>query len=237
MKKQVSWELIFKNDCKDGDEDDNKDDAAAEALGFFHSDDEWRKTMQEAATVSCVPSQMRHLFLDLLLYSDVADPSALLDEFAFIMGADFIDPEKRDEVIDAAEFKTIYPFAFTRLLLDLEEKLDVVHKTLDDVKLPTPTIENRRGVGVNNNDDDDNNNEDDNDDDDDDGNNDDEEEVLFILNKLKLDEFTSIFKEEEIEDLETMLLLDEYHLKELGFNPHRRYRSLQPLKETHPCNT
>ena len=51
---------------------------------------------------------MRHLFRDLLLHSDVADPSALLDEFALAMGEDFIAekeptdrPDQRRQTIRA----------------------------------------------------------------------------------------------------------------------------------------
>jgi len=64
--------------------------AAASALGLLPDDMEvWRRTIREATHFS-MPSQLRQLFANLLLYSQPEQPRALWDEFARHMSEDYI---------------------------------------------------------------------------------------------------------------------------------------------------
>jgi hypothetical protein len=57
-----------------------------------------------------------------------------------------------------------------------------------------------------------------------------DEEAASILKELKLDEFTSVFKEQEIPDLETMIHLSKSDLEELGLNQKQQTSFLEYME-------
>ncbi|KAJ3706867.1 hypothetical protein LUZ61_010572 [Rhynchospora tenuis] len=62
---------------------------ACNALGLLHDNSEWLYTMQEAAA-SASSDQLRSIFIDILLYSDVADAKELWTSCWSFMGDDII---------------------------------------------------------------------------------------------------------------------------------------------------
>ncbi|KAJ4770930.1 hypothetical protein LUZ62_055187 [Rhynchospora pubera] len=108
---------------------------ACNALGLLDDNSEWLHTMQEAAaSASC--DQLRAMFIDILLYSDVADTKELWDSCWSYMGDDII--QQMRSIHSNAELTVDPSMLKDYILHKLSDLLFVRGYTLRYVSLPDP---------------------------------------------------------------------------------------------------
>ena len=101
-------------------------------MGLLKDDFEWRQVLQESACTK-LSSQLRELFIVILMFCQPANPKALFDEFWDTRIDDFeLQGRQRNVHLDEQQLMTI-------LLLDLEMRLQSFEKELKDFGLKTPT--------------------------------------------------------------------------------------------------
>ncbi|KAJ1701083.1 hypothetical protein LUZ63_000862 [Rhynchospora breviuscula] len=109
---------------------------ACNALGMLDDNTEWLSTMQEAAAMaSC--QQLRRIFVDMLLFSEVADARGLWESCWNYMGDDIlrrirIDNNNLEMIVDPDILKD-------QILYELEDILFTRGYSLQYVRLPTPS--------------------------------------------------------------------------------------------------
>ena len=108
-------------------------------LGLLKDDLEWQRVLEECAgTQFC--SQIREVYVIILMFCQPANPRALFDEFWPTWTDDF-DLQSKEQLIplDENQLKTM-------VLLDLEMRLQSFEKGLADFGLPEPTLEDLADV-------------------------------------------------------------------------------------------
>ncbi|KAJ1690784.1 hypothetical protein LUZ63_014939 [Rhynchospora breviuscula] len=109
---------------------------ACNALGLLNNNSEWLATMQEAAAVAS-SSQLRQLFIDILIFSEVADTAELWSNCWEYLGDDIM--QKLRDYNHNPEM-TIEPVILKdHILYELEDILFVRGYTLAYVQLPLPS--------------------------------------------------------------------------------------------------
>nr|GEW72263.1 DNA helicase [Tanacetum cinerariifolium] len=109
--------------------------AACQALGLLSSDQEWVTTLEEASLFATA-SELRKLFVNILIFCNVSDPvqlwdniwKNLSDDIAHKLSKSMRIPQIQD---DEKKFKR-------SILLDLEQMLNSYSKSLQDFGLPMP---------------------------------------------------------------------------------------------------
>ncbi|KAJ3705389.1 hypothetical protein LUZ61_009094 [Rhynchospora tenuis] len=111
---------------------------ACDALGLLDNDNEWLYTLQEVAG-SATSQQVRRLFVDILLYSEVTSAVQLWDACWRLMGDDILYKIRHRYRIP--EFNCSDLILKDHILYELEDMLLSRGRSLDFVKLPQPTEE------------------------------------------------------------------------------------------------
>lgn len=109
--------------------------AACEALGLLGNDQEWLTALDES-TVSATSSELRSLFVQLLIFCDVADPNLLWDSHWENMSHDI--PMRLSELLGIQLTHMSEPDLRGGVLYELEAALSFYGKTLKDFDLPVP---------------------------------------------------------------------------------------------------
>ncbi|KAJ1692458.1 hypothetical protein LUZ63_009156 [Rhynchospora breviuscula] len=112
---------------------------ACNALGLLDDDNEWLYTLQEA-TVTASAQQIRKLFVDILLYSEVTDPLNLWDACWRLMGDDILYNIRSR--CSLPQFNCSDAMLKDHILYELEDILISRGSSLELVKHPDP-IEQR----------------------------------------------------------------------------------------------
>ena len=103
-------------------------------LGLLADDKEWQMVLEEATNVGMC-SQIRELFVIILMFCQPENPRELFDKFADEWVDDFgRKAMSRGVEIEMEQLRTM-------LLLDLEMRLQSFEKSLQDFGLPVPTAE------------------------------------------------------------------------------------------------
>ncbi|GJX76206.1 DNA helicase [Tanacetum coccineum] len=119
---------------------------ACEALGLLGGDQEWIEALQEAA-ISATSSELRKLFIQILMFCVVADPLSLWDMFWKHMSDDI--PRRLSKALQLPHIEKSEKKMKASVLLDLEAMLNSNSKSLKDFGLPMPpqdmlkTLQNR----------------------------------------------------------------------------------------------
>ncbi|KAJ1689867.1 hypothetical protein LUZ63_014022 [Rhynchospora breviuscula] len=115
---------------------------ACNAVGLLDDNSEWLYTMQEAAgSASC--EQLRTMFVDILLYSDVADAKELWESCWNYMGDDIVQNMRSAHCNDQL---TIHPDSLRDYILHkLGDILFLRGYSLQYVNLPTPVLNRPTG--------------------------------------------------------------------------------------------
>ncbi|KAJ1699041.1 hypothetical protein LUZ63_007553 [Rhynchospora breviuscula] len=108
---------------------------ACDALGLLDDDNEWLYTLQEAA-ITASARQVRKLFVDILLYSEVTDPAELWDACWRLMGDDILYNIRSRYRIP--QFNCSDAMLKDHILYELEDMLISRGSSLESVKLPHP---------------------------------------------------------------------------------------------------
>jgi hypothetical protein len=109
--------------------------AACEALGLLGDDQEWFHAMSDASQWA-FPSQLRQLFVTLLIYCELKDPIRLFDEYVKKMGEDMLYRSKQlaPDTLD----DNIQTHIRSSVLRELEKLLKDKGYTLKHFSLPQP---------------------------------------------------------------------------------------------------
>ena len=116
---------------------------ACAARGLLETDDEWDSCLTEAATID-TGSQLRELFVCILLYNNPSDPRALFERHAHSLSDDccyrlrtfhHIDNPSDDQIISLA-------------LYEIDHLLQQNGKSLSTYNLPTPSVNFQNVDGV-----------------------------------------------------------------------------------------
>ena len=103
-------------------------------LGLLRDDLEWQRVLEEC-TGTKLCSQIREVFVVILMFCQPANPRALFDEFWMSWTDDFIQRGRGQLIpLDENQLRTM-------LLLDLETRLQSFEKGLAEFGLPQPTLE------------------------------------------------------------------------------------------------
>ncbi|KAJ3702052.1 hypothetical protein LUZ61_005757 [Rhynchospora tenuis] len=111
---------------------------ACDALGLLDNDNEWLYTLQQVAG-SATSQEVRRLFVDILLYSEVTSALQLWDACWRLMGDDILYKIRHRYRIP--EFNCSDLILKDHILYELEDMLLSRGRSLDFVKLPQPTEE------------------------------------------------------------------------------------------------
>ncbi|KAJ4753717.1 hypothetical protein LUZ62_088122 [Rhynchospora pubera] len=112
---------------------------ACNALGLLDDDNEWLYTLQEEA-VTASAQQVRKLFIDILLYSEVTDPGELWNACWSLMGDDILYNIRSRYRLP--QFNCSDAMLKDHILYELEDILISRGSSLESVKIPQP-IEQR----------------------------------------------------------------------------------------------
>ncbi|KAJ1701031.1 hypothetical protein LUZ63_000810 [Rhynchospora breviuscula] len=115
---------------------------ACDALGLLDGDNEWLYTLQEAAG-SATSQQLRKLFVDMLLYSEITNTLELWDACWTLMGDDILYNIRHRYRIP--QFNCSDLMLRDHILYELEDMLISRGYSLQSVKLPQPTEERMYG--------------------------------------------------------------------------------------------
>ncbi|CAF1454121.1 unnamed protein product [Rotaria sp. Silwood1] len=108
---------------------------ACQLLGLLEDDTQWNATMTEAATIQS-PSQLRNLFIILLLVCGPSNPGKLWESYKESLTEDILIKARRDNPGLALNYT---PDMFNQTLIILEDKaLAMAGKDLKQLGLPTP---------------------------------------------------------------------------------------------------
>jgi hypothetical protein len=119
--------------------------AACEALGLLGDDQEWSHALADAAQWA-TPSQLRHLFVTLLLFCEVTNPKKLFDEHATSMSQDRTYRLNRNSLQGSNSSADI---AVSFVLFEVDKLLRDAGYSLSHFNLPLPddiasaSLENR----------------------------------------------------------------------------------------------
>ncbi|KAJ3708363.1 hypothetical protein LUZ61_012068 [Rhynchospora tenuis] len=108
---------------------------ACNALGLLEDNSEWLSTMQEAAEVAS-SGQLRRIFVDMLLYSEVADARQLWDSCWAYMGDDIVHRIRSNN--NNFEMTVDTDILKDHILYELEDILFERGYSLQYVRLPSP---------------------------------------------------------------------------------------------------
>ncbi|KAJ3707925.1 hypothetical protein LUZ61_011630 [Rhynchospora tenuis] len=108
---------------------------ACNALGLLEDNSEWLSTMQEAAAVAS-SGQLRRIFVDMLLYSEVADARQLWDSCWPYMGDDIVHRIRSNN--NNFEMTVDTDILKDHILYELEDILFERGYSLQYVRLPSP---------------------------------------------------------------------------------------------------
>jgi hypothetical protein len=117
--------------------------AACRSRGLIETDDEWDYCLQEAASFQ-TGSQLRQLFITILLMNDPSDPLSLFERYFHFLSDDCRHLLQRYFFIDCPTDEEIRSLVLQKLADVLEKSA----KCLQDFKLPLPTImfDNTHGI-------------------------------------------------------------------------------------------
>ena len=104
-------------------------------LGLLQDDEEWNTVLQEAALTKLCP-QIRSLFVTLLLFCEPSNPLQLFESHAQQWWDDY---KRKIPATTEDQLKVM-------VLLDIQQKLLPMNKTLEDFRLPGPTAHERQQV-------------------------------------------------------------------------------------------
>ncbi|CAF3254328.1 unnamed protein product [Rotaria sp. Silwood2] len=108
---------------------------ACQLLGLLEDDTQWNATMTEAATIQS-PSQLRNLFIILLLVCGPSNPGKLWESYKESLTEDILIKARRENPGLALNYT---PDMFNQTLIILEDKaLAMAGKDLKQLGLPTP---------------------------------------------------------------------------------------------------
>ncbi|GKD67867.1 hypothetical protein Tco_1321957, partial [Tanacetum coccineum] len=109
--------------------------AACEALGLLGGDQEWREALQEATTFA-TSSELRKLFVQILMFCDVSNPVSLWDTFWKDMSDDI--PRRLAKTLHLPQIEKRETKMKASFLFDLETMLNSNSKSLKHFGLPLP---------------------------------------------------------------------------------------------------
>jgi hypothetical protein len=109
--------------------------AAAEALGLLENDQEWCIAMEEAAATAS-PSELRAMFVQILVFYDVTQPLLLFEKFWEHMSHDI--PRVLSTLFGVHLLHVNEPELKGGLLCELENSLSQHGKSLEDFGIPLP---------------------------------------------------------------------------------------------------
>ncbi|GJR91995.1 DNA helicase [Tanacetum coccineum] len=109
--------------------------AACEALGLLGGDHEWKEALQEAATFA-TSSELRKLFVQILMFCEVSDPLSLWNTFWKDMSDDI--PRRLAKTLHLPLIEKSEAKMKASVLFELEAMLNSNSKSLKHFGLPTP---------------------------------------------------------------------------------------------------
>lgn len=109
--------------------------AACEALGLLGDDQEWTLALIEAAA-SATASELRDLFVQILVFCDVAQPLTLWEAHWEHMGDNI--PRRLSELLNIPDIHVNENMIKDGILYELQVSLAFHGKSLDDFLLPKP---------------------------------------------------------------------------------------------------
>lgn len=120
--------------------------AACQALGLLGDDREWSFALADAAPWA-LPYQLRELFVTLLLFCNVTDPSALFEEHMSSIGQDVAYRLNHATLGIDSSAPSLKQYVRSYVLTEIDILLKNAGRTLAHFHLPQPTMQSISIIG------------------------------------------------------------------------------------------